>query len=98
MDNGELLESDIQENCDLLLYDGITPGKGKTFSWDHFKPNRSKTFFLSGGLNPLNVGKAIEKVQPNGLDVSSGVEDVHGNKNRERIAEFIKEANNGKTE
>ncbi len=98
MSNGEFLESNIRENYDLLLYDGMNPGIGKSFAWDPFKPNRSKPFFLSGGLNAQNVQKAMNIVQPDGVDVSSGVEDTHGNKSKEHIIKFMEAVKNGKIE
>lgn len=45
-------------------------------------------FVLSGGLDPANVADAIGRVQPLGVDVSSGVE-IAGAKDRNRIETFI---------
>lgn len=46
-------------------------------------------FILAGGLTPENVAEAAVRFQPNILDVSSGVELVHGCKDTERIRRFI---------
>jgi len=44
--------------------------------------------FLAGGLHAGNVGDAIAAVQPDGVDVSSGVE-TGGVQDPERIAAFV---------
>ena len=44
---------------------------------------------LAGGLTPENVGEAIQKVKPYGVDVSSGVEKRFGIKDHEKMFEFI---------
>lgn len=46
---------------------------------------------LAGGLHAGNVGQAIEAVQPDGVDVSSGVE-TNGQPDPERIAAFLSAA------
>ena len=44
---------------------------------------------LAGGLNPENVKEAIEIVQPDAVDVSSGVEVEPGIKDKEKIRLFL---------
>ncbi len=47
---------------------------------------------LSGGLNAKNVRGAVGTVAPYAVDVSSGVEVEPGVKDRQKVADFIKEA------
>ena len=73
------------------VFDAIEPGSGKTFDWrlvDNI-PRDEKLLLLAGGLNPDNVHMAIEAVHPDGVDVSSGVENDDGaGKNPDKIRAF----------
>jgi phosphoribosylanthranilate isomerase len=44
---------------------------------------------LAGGLTPENVGDAIRGVRPYAVDVASGVEQLPGIKDREKVKAFI---------
>ncbi|MCI5995703.1 MAG: hypothetical protein MRZ45_07140 [Blautia sp.] len=72
------------------VLDGSVPGSGKTFNWDalkHFQRG-DKMLVLAGGLNEENVSEAIEKLHPDVVDVSSGVEGENG-KDALKIKGFI---------
>ena len=74
------------------VFDAATPGSGKTFDWDIMKniPHENKLFVLAGGLDFSNVSDAIEIINPDIVDVSSGVEnETKTGKSREKVAEFI---------
>lgn len=68
-------------------------GTGQTFDWELARAFRSETrlpCILSGGLNPDNVERAVQTVQPWGVDVCSGVEASPGLKDPARMADFIR--------
>jgi len=69
-------------------------GGGAQFDWSVVPAQRARPLVLSGGLSPGNVGEAIRRVRPWGVDVSSGVEVAPGVKDSERIAAFIAEVRN----
>jgi phosphoribosylanthranilate isomerase len=83
-------------SCDRIVgyvFDAQVAGSGKTFDWSLVKniPRDEKIFILAGGLNPDNVGDAIKYLKPDGVDVSSGVENESGNmKDENKINDFVK--------
>ena len=67
-------------------------GTGRVFDWNlavDFKTRITRPLILSGGLNPENVAKAIETVQPYAVDVASGVEASPGRKDHAKLRDFI---------
>jgi phosphoribosylanthranilate isomerase len=78
------------------LFDSHVPeygGVGESFDWS-LVPATDKPVILSGGLSQANVGAAIRRVRPWGVDVSSGVESAKGIKDAAKIAAFIAEVRN----
>ncbi len=59
-------------SADAILLDAGA-GDGKTFDW-RWLETVTRPYFLAGGLNPENVGKAVRTLKPYAVDVSSGVE------------------------
>ena len=86
-----------------MLVDAYEPlergGTGKLANWDLLRP-RPRCFLdregigipliLAGGLTSDNIARALEIVQPAGVDVASGIESSPGIKDRIRMTEFSK--------
>ncbi len=69
---------------------GLPGGTGKLLDWGRAQPiARQRKVWLAGGLHPGNVAKAIQVVQPFGVDVASGVESSPGEKSPDAIRAFI---------
>ncbi|MDY6941044.1 MAG: phosphoribosylanthranilate isomerase [Cyanobacteriota bacterium] len=80
--------------ADTLLLDAYHPqqlgGTGKTLDWNALQQFRSPLpWFLAGGLNPENIGEALSQLQPDGIDLSSGVERSPGDKDLEKVARLF---------
>ncbi len=92
-----LLQADVYTNwVDTLLLDAYHPqqmgGTGKTLDWaslQQFQP--SCPWLLAGGLTPNNVLDALNQVQPNGIDLSSGVERAPGDKDLTKVAQLFEQ-------
>ncbi len=84
--------------ADGLLLDGWHPektgGTGTPFSWEEVAEVRDAVppgllLVAAGGLRPDNVREAVIRLRPHVVDVSSGVEERPGIKNRSRVEAFI---------
>jgi phosphoribosylanthranilate isomerase len=65
-------------------------GTGRSFDWGLLTTyERSKPFFLSGGLNAGNIAAAISLVRPDAVDISSGVEAAPGVKDHGKLARLF---------
>jgi phosphoribosylanthranilate isomerase len=83
-----------QAVVDTLLLDAYHPGQyggtGQVLDWQQLQDFHSPLpWFLAGGLNPDNVLVALSQLQPDGIDLSSGVEYSPGNKNLEEVARLF---------
>ena len=79
-------------NSDLFLFDykpsekELPGGNAKKFNWSFLSElNIKKPWFLSGGINISNINKIKEYANPDGIDLSSGVEEAPGIKNTKMI-------------
>jgi phosphoribosylanthranilate isomerase len=85
-------------HVDRLLLDAYHPqhlgGTGKTLDWQvlqQFYPGCP--WLLAGGLTPDNIQEALQMVQPNGIDLSSGVERCPGDKDLTKVAQLFQVLN-----
>jgi len=85
-----------QYDLNLFMLDSFNEnqkgGTGKIFNWNIAREARKfGRVILSGGLTPENVFSALQQVEPYGVDVSSGVEESPGKKDKKKLEQFVKE-------
>ena len=73
-------------HADMILLDSGT-GSGEVFDWQLLRDVK-RPFFLAGGLDITNIEKALNEIEPYGVDVSSGVE-TEGFKDRIKMTDFV---------
>ena len=84
--------SALQANAFLLdaFHPDLSGGTGRQFNWELAREaGRYGTIILAGGLNPRNVGRAIQEVHPYAVDVASGVESAPGKKDATLLRAFF---------
>jgi phosphoribosylanthranilate isomerase len=74
-------------------------GTGVSFDWDAARATLADAgaglkLIIAGGLRAENVGDALRRLNPWGVDVASGVEQSPGRKSPEKLAAFIRAARN----
>ncbi|PIG95256.1 phosphoribosylanthranilate isomerase [Gloeocapsopsis sp. IPPAS B-1203] len=92
-----LAQTNFYVDCvDTLLLDAYHPqmlgGTGKTIDWitlQQFCP--SCPWLLAGGLTPENVNDALDRLKPDGIDLSSGVERAPGDKDLIKVAQLFRQ-------
>ena len=83
--------------ADRFLFDARPPagselpgGNGVAFDWTLLAGlDRDVHYLLSGGLNAANIGEALSRTGPGGIDISSGVESAPGVKEPALIEAFF---------
>lgn len=73
--------------ADYVLLDSGAGGTGTVFDWDLLQAIR-RPYFLAGGLDTENLGTVKAKLNPYGVDVSSGIE-TGGYKDKEKMTAFV---------
>jgi phosphoribosylanthranilate isomerase len=79
---------------DALLLDAYHPqqlgGTGRTLNWQALETFRPQChWLLAGGLNPSNIQTALNTIQPDGIDLSSGVEEQPGVKDMALVKQLF---------
>lgn len=84
-------EQDVERanasTADYVLLDSGAGGTGTVFDWDLLQAIR-RPYFLAGGLDTENLGTVKTKLNPYGVDVSSGIE-TGGYKDKEKMTAFV---------
>ncbi len=82
----------------MILFEAAESGRGLKPDWERAAAIAGRTrLILAGGLTPVNVGEAVRRVRPFGVDVSSGVESRRGHKDPALIAAFLQAARKAET-
>jgi phosphoribosylanthranilate isomerase len=86
-------------NASAIVLDAFREGQyggtGHVVDWDvaaEIVQRAERPVILAGGLSPDNVAKAIERVRPYAVDVSSGIETSPGVKDLGKLRAFIQAA------
>jgi len=97
----ESMMDELSEHVDAFITDTFDPKTGAsgatgiTHDWSvshRLVELSDRPVILAGGLTPENVRRAILAVKPAGVDSHTGVEDAAGRKSREKIENFVGEA------
>jgi phosphoribosylanthranilate isomerase len=78
--------------ADVVMLDAAAPGSGRVFDWSLAEgAPPGMRLLLAGGLTPENVGEAIQRVRPWGVDVCTGVETEPGSgrKDARKLTRFL---------
>ena len=93
----DLVKVNQIKNIDYLLFDykpssGELPGgNSKSFDWNLLKNAQIKLpWFVSGGINESNIKNIKKTLNPNGIDLSSGVEESLGKKSNKKINNLLR--------
>ena len=87
MDTEQDVERANASTADYVLLDSGAGGTGTVFDWDLLQAIR-RPYFLAGGLDTENLGTVKAKLNPYGIDVSSGIE-TDGYKDKEKMTAFV---------
>ena len=94
----DIKSTEKYQSADMFLFDykpkknELPGGNAKKFNWGLINNIKiDKDWFISGGININNINNIKKYAIPYGIDISSGVEDIAGLKDNNKIIELIKE-------
>tara|TARA_Y100001970_G_C14168667_1_gene822816 strand:+ start:927 stop:1559 length:633 start_codon:yes stop_codon:yes gene_type:complete len=94
--NKDINQINYYKNVDYFLFDykpnknELPGGNAKQFDWSLLKDIKlNKPWFLSGGVNESNINIIKNTINPDGIDLSSGVEESKGIKSEIKLKNFI---------
>lgn len=87
--NNDQGEKQLNKDRDFILYDGVNPGSGESYLFHDLALSHEFRCFIAGGLTINTIDFVIKTCRPYGVDVSSGVENNEGEKDKNLISEFI---------
>lgn len=91
------VEASQYQSASAILLDsyqpGVPGGTGQVFDWSLIA-DINMPIILAGGLDVKNVAQAIKQVQPYAVDVSGGVEQAKGIKDKNKVRNFMQEVVN----
>jgi phosphoribosylanthranilate isomerase len=94
-------KKDVKDLCSYKVYAYLfdtysassAGGTGRTFNWALLKGLKtSRPVFISGGLNPGNVARVVQALNPQWVDACSGLESHPGRKDYRKVRQFLKAA------
>jgi len=96
-DLGDLNKINSFNNIDYILFDykptnnELPGGNSKSFDWNLLSGQKiDLPWFISGGINEKNIKNIQKIINPNGIDLSSGVEESIGIKSNIKINNLFK--------
>jgi phosphoribosylanthranilate isomerase len=79
--------------ADVIMLDAPNPGSGQVFDWELAGDlPEGQRLLVAGGLDADNVGSAIARMKPWGVDAVSGVEAAPGLKDPMKVKAFVEAA------
>ena len=93
---GKIITPQITNVWKLLLDTHLpqaSGGTGRTFDWACLGQFDSSEILVAGGLNAGNIDQLLNQARPFGVDVSSGVEALPGQKDPVKLRQFFARVN-----